>query len=65
MRKTIKYVSGAVAVIVVLICSIRIEKLDEYKTGKNLTNFSSADYASELWKIKCRHLLMKLPKFYP
>jgi len=47
MRKTIKYVSGAVAVIVVLICSIRIEKLDEYKTGKNLTNFSSADYASE------------------
>lgn len=62
MRKTIKYLAWALAVIVVLVCSIRIEKLDAYQAAKSINTFTSSDYASELWKNQMPALIQDAPQ---
>lgn len=50
MSKFIKYGGSAVAVIVILICSINIKKLDEVRAAVEANDFDAAAYAQSFWE---------------
>ncbi|WP_321345416.1 DUF2291 family protein [uncultured Draconibacterium sp.] len=52
MKKPIKYIIGVVAVLLVLLFSFKIEKLDEFKAAKTETAFNASDYAQDVWENK-------------
>ena len=52
MKKSIKYILGILAILVVLFFSFRIEKLDEYKATKTVTVFDATNYARDVWNNK-------------
>ena len=62
MKRPIKYILGIVAIIVVLIFSFRIEKLDKHEAAKSIKVFNATDYAEEVWNNKMPAIINDAPE---
>jgi predicted lipoprotein len=50
MQKTLKYVFGTIAILLIVYFSLDIKKLDEYKAANSNTKFNAAEFAQNFWE---------------
>ena len=50
MNKTIKYIIGVLAIILVVYFSLDIQKLDEYKASNTDVQFDATEFARQFWE---------------
>jgi predicted lipoprotein len=62
MKKTIRYLVGIVALIIILLLSFDVKKLDEYKVSHSEKAFSATDYALDVWENKMPAVIKEAPE---
>jgi len=62
MNRPLKYIITILAVLLVLILSLDIQKLDEYKAGQTVAVFNATEYADDVWENKLPYTIDKAPE---
>jgi predicted lipoprotein len=63
MRKPIRYSLGLLTVFLILFLSLKVKKLDEYKSVNPILQFSSKEYAGDFWINKLPEVINYAPEF--
>ncbi len=65
MKNPIKYLVVSLVVILVLVFSFKIEKLDVHNASKTVKAFNASEYAQDVWENKLPAILKETPAIIP